>query len=183
MPEIPEADLVDKDGNPVNESSLTNQLINAEVLLPQGEEMRLAKMLKRSVGKDGELIGKDNEVLMLNTALYDVQFPDGTIKPYSANIIAENILNSVDSDGYHSQFLEGILDHSVGSNAVAKKDMWIKTKSGRRKRETTVGWKFHVKWKDGTTTWVPLKDLKESNPIEIAEYVIARGISDEPAFA
>ena len=92
------------------------------------------------------------------------------IKPYSANIIAENILNSVDSDGYHSQFLEGILDHSVGSNAVAKKDMWTKTKSGRRKRETTVGWKFHVKWKDGTTTWVPLKDLKESNPIEISEY-------------
>ena len=57
---------------------------------------------------------------------------------YSANIIAENILNSIDSDGYHSQFLEGILDHSVDSNAVAKKDMWIKTKSGRRQRETTV---------------------------------------------
>jgi hypothetical protein len=28
-----------------------------------------------------------------------------------------------------------------------------------------------------------LKDLKESNPVEIAEYVQLHGLSDEPAFA
>ena len=39
-----------------------------------------------------------------------------------------------------------------------------------------------MKWKDGTTTWISLKDLKESNPIEFAEYVTARSIKDEPAF-
>ena len=38
--------------------------------------------------------------------------------------------------------------------------------------------------RDMTPNWEDLlTDLKESNPIEIAEYVIARGISDEPAFA
>ena len=40
-----------------------------------------------------------------------------------------------------------------------------------------------MKLKDGTTTWISLKDLKESNPIEAAEYVIARSIQDEPDFA
>ena len=49
-------------------------------------------------------------------------------------------------------------------------------------RKTTGGWKFRVKWKDGTTTWISLKDLKEYNPIEVAEYVTARSIQDEPAF-
>ena len=39
-----------------------------------------------------------------------------------------------------------------------------------------------MKWKDGTVTWIYLKDLKESNPIEVAEYVTARGIQDEPDF-
>ena len=34
-PLIPEADLVDSEWKPLNESSLTNQLINVEVLLPQ----------------------------------------------------------------------------------------------------------------------------------------------------
>jgi hypothetical protein len=40
-----------------------------------------------------------------------------------------------------------------------------------------------VEWKDGTTSWVPLSTLKESNPVEIAEYAIARELSDEPAFS
>ena len=40
-----------------------------------------------------------------------------------------------------------------------------------------------VKWKDGQSTWVPLKDLKESNPIDTVEFAMARGIADEAAFA
>ena len=50
-------------------------------------------------------------------------------------------------------------------------------------RKTTVGWKFRVKWKGGSVTWAPLKDLKESNPVEVVEYAKARGIKNEPAFA
>ena len=40
-----------------------------------------------------------------------------------------------------------------------------------------------MKWKDGTVTWTSLKDIKESNPIEVVEYVIARNIRDKTAFA
>ena len=32
-------------------------------------------------------------------------------------------------------------------------------------------------------TWKYLKDVKESNPIEVAEYVTAQRIQDDPAFA
>ena len=49
--------------------------------------------------------------------------------------------------------------------------------------QTTVGWKFNVKQRYGTTTWVSLKDLKESNAIEVEEYVTPRNIQDEPAFS
>ena len=90
----------------------------------------------------------------------------------------------VDADVYHRLSLEGILDHSSGNRAVEKKNKVIVSKRGRRSmRQTTVGWKLRVKWKDGTTTWISLKDLKESNPIEVAEYVTARSIQDEPSFA
>jgi len=101
-PHIPEADLIDVDGKTLRNSSLANQLINAEVLLPQMEDMRLAKVIKQSVGSDGRLVGKENKILDLNTALYDVEFDDGTMKPYYANIIAENILISVDAEDYQS---------------------------------------------------------------------------------
>ena len=49
-------------------------------------------------------------------------------------------------------------------------------------RKTTVGWKLNMKWRDGTTTWVSLKDIKESNQIEVAEYVTSCDIQDEPEF-
>ena len=40
-----------------------------------------------------------------------------------------------------------------------------------------------VEWKDGLSDWVPLKELKASNPAELAEYVVANRIQDEPAFS
>ena len=126
-------------------------------------------MIKRSVDSDGKVIGNYNELPVLNTMLYDVQFPDGSIKPYSANLINENILMQADSYGLHHQIIEGILDHSKDKRAIEKKDKYFVTKHGRRfMRQITVGWKFNIKWRDGNTTWVSFKDLKGSNPIEVA---------------
>ena len=40
-----------------------------------------------------------------------------------------------------------------------------------------------VEWKDGSSSWERLADLKESYPIQIAEYAQSKGIAEEPAFA
>jgi hypothetical protein len=45
------------------------------------------------------------------------------------------------------------------------------------------GWYLQVLWKDGTTSWELLKNLKESNPIEIVDYAVANRIDQEAAFA
>jgi hypothetical protein len=37
-------------------------------------------------------------------------------------------------------------------------------------------------FKDSSTTFESLKDLKESHPLEMAEYAITQGIDQEPAF-
>ena len=44
-------------------------------------------------------------------------------------------------------------------------------------------WQSLVKWKDVSESWVQLKDLKESNPVDVAEYYTARGVEDEPEFS
>jgi hypothetical protein len=36
--------------------------------------------------------------------------------------------------------------------------------------------------KDGSTSWEHLKDLKECNPVQVAEYAVANGIDAKPAF-
>ena len=63
--------------------------------------------------------------------LHDMQFPDGSIKPYSENLIAENILMQADSDGLHNQLLEGILDHSKEKRAIENKDKYFLSKRVR----------------------------------------------------
>lgn len=49
--------------------------------------------------------------------------------------------------------------------------------------KTTQVWFFQVLWRDGSTSWEPLKNLRVLHPIEIAEYVIAKKLAEEPAFA
>jgi hypothetical protein len=40
-----------------------------------------------------------------------------------------------------------------------------------------------VKWRDGSSDWIAMKDLKESYPVELALYATGQKIDDEPAFA
>ena len=74
-------------------------LINMEVVLPHGDNEELAKVIRRSVDVNGKFIGTPSDTRVLNTCVYDVEFQDGVIKPYSANVIAENMLSQVDSEG------------------------------------------------------------------------------------
>ena len=61
---------------------------------------------------------------------------------------------------------------------------YITSKNGTRLiRQTTAGWDFLVEWTGGTRQWISLKILKESNPVKIAEYTVARDIAKEPAFS
>ena len=181
---MPNADVLDAAGKPINQQSVVDRFIHAEVLLPQGESLQMAKVLRRSLDEDGNLVGNFNQNPLLNSMVYDVEFPDGAIRKYAANVIAENVMSHVDPDGHYSHVLECILEHRKDGSAVPKADRYMKTRSGqKRARQTTIGWKFKVKWRNGTTQWLPLSLLKESNPVDVAEYAKARGIDDEPAFA
>ena len=115
--------------------------------------------------------------------MYDVEFPDGEVKEYAANVIAENMLGQVDNEGLTITLLDAILDSKKDKHAVAKEDQYaITTRGGRRLRKTTCGWKLLVRWKDGKKSWIPLEDMKESHPVESAEFARARRIDTEPAF-
>jgi hypothetical protein len=177
-PKIPEADEV----GDINDY---DEFLGAEVLLPQdGEHMRSATVVKRVLDENGRVKGTYSANPMLNTRIYEVMFPDGELKKYSANVIAENMFSQVDSEGYQYTLLDEIVAHRSTGEAVRKEDGWHVDRKGQRSRKlTTRGWYFNVQWKDGSQQWIPLKDLKESNPVDIAEYVQRHGLVDEPAFA
>jgi hypothetical protein len=66
---------------------------------------------------------------------------------------------------------------------MLKTDAFIGMNGRRIQWMTTAGWKMCVQWKDCSTSWEHLKDLKESNPFQVAEYAVANGIDAKPAFA
>jgi hypothetical protein len=85
LPFIPEADLKDAAGKPFEFCSVTNALINAEVMLPNGNSMAIAKVVRRGVDNEGCLVGTCNNNPLLNTLLYECEFNDGTTRAYSVN--------------------------------------------------------------------------------------------------
>ena len=179
-----EADLVDAAGKPVLMHSLTDVLINAEVLLRKDVSSAIAQAVRCAIDSNGKVIGKWDLNPVLNTLVYECKFNDGTIKEYAANMIASNIYEEGDADVLSSSLFHQIVDHKSTGEAIKMKDKYIITRTGTRQmRQTTVGWSFLVKWGDGSQQWVDLKVLKESNLMQVGEYVIARGIQDEPAFA
>ena len=54
----------------------------------------------------------------MNTLMYKVKFNDGISGVYAANIIAENMWQSVNDEGYHEDLLHAILDHGFSKNVV-----------------------------------------------------------------
>jgi hypothetical protein len=78
--------------------------------------------------------------------------------------------------------MDGIVDHKTDGHDVEPSGMYIKHGINKKVRKTTKGWNLCVEWKYGTTRWERLTDLKESNPVGVAEYASAKSFLDTPAF-
>ena len=96
----------------------------------------------------------------------------------------ENLYAQVDDDGNQYSILKGIVDAKSDDTAIKAPDGWIVMPSNlRHRRVTAKGWKIKVVWEDDSESWIPLSTVKESNPIELAEFAVAHNLHNEPAFA
>lgn len=178
-PDIREAD---QDFTP---DSFDDTYLNMELALPRsGAEVQFGRVVKRLRDKDGLPIGTAHDNPILDTRLYEVEFQDGHKASMSANIIAENLFAQVDDEGNRHVLFAEIVDHRTNGKQLTQQDAFVVNRSGtRRRRETTTGWELLVRWKDNSTTWVALKDMKASFPVQTAEYAIEMRLAEEPAFA
>ena len=179
-PDADEIKIMDAPNAEVND-----EWINTLVTIPYDGEMVTGAIKRRKKdGDSGLLQGKAHENPLLDIRLYEVEMPDGTYADYHANNLIENIYNSVDDFGYSELLINEIIDHQRNTDAIDRRDGWVRTQYGSTKRViTTKGWDLKILWNDGTSSWIQLKDIKESNPVEVAEYAIRSNISNEPAFA
>ena len=86
-------------------------------------------------------------------------------------------------EGRRQAVLDEITDHKRDVTALRTDNGYVINRQGRRMpKSTTKGWKILCQWKDGSLDWIDLKLVKESNPIELAEYTVANRIQEELAF-
>ena len=162
-----------------------DEYIGAQVVVPGHDNVTpvLATVKRRKRDHHGDPVGIKNDNPILDTRVYQLEFPDGRIDEYSVNVIAENLMSQVDDDGWDTGILKEVVSFRRDPEiAVSKENGSVHINGIARPVITTKGWDVQVSWIDGSTSWVPLKLMKESNPVEVAEYAVANGYHQEPAF-
>ena len=57
---------------------------------------------------------------LLNSTLYDTEFPDGTIKSYAEKQIATNMYSQIEADDYSHTIIYSIIEYYRNKQAVTK---------------------------------------------------------------
>ena len=160
-----------------------NRFISARVKVPVGGEEKFGKVLGRKRDADGELIRKSSSDPLQDTAVYDVEFDDGAVEQFTANIIAESIYSKLNPDGSTTALLEEITDHKRDDTALTMASGFDPGPNGTRvPKKTTKGWHLLARFKNGAEQWISLKAFKDASPVEVAEYALRNQLIEEPAF-
>ena len=153
------------------------------MLLPVGDGHELARVLRRKRDSNGVPVGTAHKQPAMDTCVYEVRFPDGRTKALAANTIAESLYAQCNPDGNQYVLLDAIVDYRRDPDVAVRRNDQVKIVNGKKVvSRSTRGWELCCEWKDGSTSWQKLSDLKESHPLQVAEFALAAGIADEPAF-
>jgi hypothetical protein len=157
--------------------------LNAEIFVLRGETLVKGRITSRKRDKDGNPIGLANANPILDTHEYTFAFDNGDETVLNANLISEAMYAQFNPDGNQYVLLDSIIDHRRFDTAIRPSDQnVIQPDRWTYMKHSTIGWQVCCQWKDGSTSWENLADLKESHPLETAEYLVTQGIDHEPAF-
>ena len=156
--------------------------VNASLMLPRGNSLAHRTVIGGKRDARSNPIGNANTNPIMDSRVYRVEFDDGEVCELTTNVIAESMYTSCDADGNKYILFDSFVDYKSILKAVTKENQRIVHNGRNSLCQSTVGWHLCVQWKDGSTSWQSLRDLKEAYPVAIAEYAVAQGIDDEPAF-
>ena len=163
-----------------------DKYIGARVILneEQNNGGNIATIKRRATDDYGRPIGQAHTNPMFDTREFDVELENGESERIMANQIAMNLYSQLDDEGREILTFKSIVDHRSNKSALTKDNGFIELSNGHRKpKQTTRGWQLLVEFKDESTEWLDMKDVKDANPVDLAEYAVLNNIQDEPAFA
>ena len=144
--------------------------INAEISLAKGGTLARGRVIRQKRDANGNPTGRANANPILDTRTYDIEFDDGDVTEFTANMIAQAMYVQCDINGNQYFLLDQLVDHQKNDTAITLTKQTVHHDNRWTYRQkTTAGWQICCQWIDGSTSWEKLSDLKESHAIETAE--------------
>ena len=94
-----------------------DQYVNAEILLLKGDKLARGQVVHWKHNANGNQIVRSNQNPILDTCLYEVEFPEGEMTKLVANIIAESMYAQCDIVENEYLLLDAFINH--GKNGLA----------------------------------------------------------------
>ena len=102
--------------------------VNAETLLMTGNKMARGQVVCQKHDANSNPIGRSKQNPILDTHLYEVEFPGREMTELAANIIAESMYAQCDIDGNEYLLLEAFINHRKNGPALGVKNQKKVTK-------------------------------------------------------
>ena len=91
-----------------------------ELMLPHGGTLARGGVIERKRDHKGNVIGRSNANLILDTREYEVKFEDGDVTELTANAISESMYAMCDENGDHILLFDAIVYHNKNDNAMTR---------------------------------------------------------------
>ena len=154
---------VNDDNTPTPTPESGDQYLMSKLLFPRGNDMVRGKVISRKRDANGDPIGRAHDNPMLDTRVYNVEFHDGDIAELTANAIATSMYSQCDPEGNQFMLLDTFVGHRKNEKAITLAEQDHTDPTGRvRRRKSTQGWQICCQWRDGSTTWEELGEIRNS---------------------
>ena len=148
-----------------------------------GGNYQMVKVANNMREDDRKSIGAYQNNLLSNKYLYEVKYHNVELAQVEYDIISENIFVQVDSERYKFQMLDKIQDRYSNLYIIPQEQGFINTSSGNAvPKKRTIGWELLVEFKDVSSSCINMKDPKQINAVELAEYAAENGLKEDPVF-
>ena len=118
-----------------------DEYIGSQIVIPNKEAVPvLAVVKKRKRDALGQPIGTKNENLILDSRIYELEFLDGRIKEYAVNVLAENLFNMADEDGWDTCLLAEVIDFCKDNDIAVKAQDGFREMSNAGEKVPMVEW-------------------------------------------
>ena len=120
--------------------------------------------------------------LIHDTRMNQVKFAASKVTELTANVITESMYAQCDADGNEYLLIDLLVVYHKENKVISLTKQQISIWGRQVTHKTIAGWKIWCQWQGGSTSWEKLSKLKESHPMQKAQFAFSWGINHEPAF-